>query len=253
LFLAAFYALFSGWGLPAQRTLLMLLVVVVLRVSARHWHGVLVWLTACAVVLAWDPWALLQPGFWLSFVAVGVLMASDPQAQRQSGLAPERDAGDAPTWHGGASPEPFSHRFGALRLSGWLAGCAGWWTLLWSKLGSLLKEQAKITLALAPLTLLFFGQVSLLGNLGHHAVGHAGGHFLWVLGGGLLGLAAFVGHAELAFGLAAGQRFHGHAALGLGAVVADGGSGLGDSHARVLEVAVFALALAGFVLVVATP
>jgi competence protein ComEC len=165
LFLAAFYALFSGWGLPAQRTLLMLLVVVVLRVSARHWHGVLVWLTACAVVLAWDPWALLQPGFWLSFVAVGVLMASDPQAQRQSGLAPERDSGDAPTWRRGASPEPFSHRFGALRLSGWLAGCAGWWTLLRSKLGSLLKEQAKITLALAPLTLLFFGQVSLVGLL----------------------------------------------------------------------------------------
>jgi competence protein ComEC len=142
LFLAGFYALFSGWGLPAQRTLLMLLVVVVLRVSARHWHGALVWLTACAVVLAWDPWALLQPGFWLSFVAVGVLMASDPHAQRQSGLAPQRDAGDAPTWRRGASPESFSHRFGALWLSG---GWAGWWTLGGAKLGSLLKEQAKIT------------------------------------------------------------------------------------------------------------
>ena len=158
LFLAGFYALFSGWGLPAQRTLLMLGVVVVLRVSARHWHGALVWLMACAVVLAWDPWALLQPGFWLSFVAVGVLMASDPQGQRQTAYAPEGDGRDAPTWRDGATGRPFWHRFGAWLNSGWLAGVG-------PKLGSLLREQAQITLALAPLTLLFFGQVSLVGLL----------------------------------------------------------------------------------------
>jgi competence protein ComEC len=76
LVLAWFYALFSGWGVPAQRTLWMLLVVVFLKISARQWHGALVWLLAGAVVLALDPWALLQAGFWLSFVAVGVLMAS---------------------------------------------------------------------------------------------------------------------------------------------------------------------------------
>lgn len=158
LLLAGFYALFSGWGLPAQRTLLMLGVVVVLRVSARHWHGALVWLTACAVVLAWDPWALLQPGFWLSFVAVGVLMASDPQGQRQAAGAPEGDTSNAPNWRDGVKDSAFWHRFGAWVNSGWLA-----W--VWPKLGSLLREQAKITLALAPLTLLFFGQVSLVGLL----------------------------------------------------------------------------------------
>jgi len=158
LFLAGFYALFSGWGLPAQRTLLMLGVVVVLRVSARHWHGALVWLMACAVVLAWDPWALLQPGFWLSFVAVGVLMASDPYGQRPAADAPEGGASNAPTWRDGAKAHAFWHRFGAWVYSGWLAG-------VWPKLGSLLREQAKITLALAPLTLLFFGQVSLVGLL----------------------------------------------------------------------------------------
>jgi competence protein ComEC len=158
LLLAGFYALFSGWGLPAQRTLLMLGVVVVLRVSARHWHGALVWLMACAVVLAWDPWALLQPGFWLSFVAVGVLMASDPHGQRQAAGAPEGDARNAPNWRDGAKGSAFWHRFGAWVNSGWLAG-------VWPKLGSLLREQAQITLALAPLTLLFFGQVSLVGLL----------------------------------------------------------------------------------------
>jgi len=158
LLLAGFYALFSGWGLPAQRTLLMLGVVVVLRVSARQWQGAWVWLTACAVVLAWDPWALLQPGFWLSFVAVGVLMASDPPGQRQAGNAPEGGASDAPTWRDGDQVSGFWHRFGACLHSGWHA-----W--LWPQLGSLLREQAKITLALAPLTLLFFGQVSLVGLL----------------------------------------------------------------------------------------
>jgi competence protein ComEC len=33
-----------------------------------------VWLWALAVVLALDPWAMLAPGFWLSFGAVGVLL-----------------------------------------------------------------------------------------------------------------------------------------------------------------------------------
>ena len=38
------------------------------RVRAR---ASVVWLWALAVVLAWDPWAGLTPGFWLSFGAVG--------------------------------------------------------------------------------------------------------------------------------------------------------------------------------------
>lgn len=158
LMLAGLYALFSGWGLPAQRTLLMLLVVVVLRISARQWHGALVWLTACAVVLVWDPWALLQPGFWLSFVAVGVLMATDPNGDRRAGGAPPWQVGDAPTWREDARELPVWHRFGAnLGLDGS--------TLLGQRLLALLREQATVSLALAPLTLLFFGQVSLVGLL----------------------------------------------------------------------------------------
>jgi competence protein ComEC len=76
--LAAGYALFSGWGVPAQRTVWMLAAVCLLRLSARRWPWPQVWLLACAVVVTLDPWALLQPGFWLSFVAVGVLFATDP-------------------------------------------------------------------------------------------------------------------------------------------------------------------------------
>ena len=157
LVLAGFYALFSGWGVPAQRTLLMLWVVVLLRLSARQWHGALVWLTACTVVLAWDPWALLQPGFWLSFVAVGVLMASgsSPKAEQAARNGPT--IGD---WQFCTSLVPFErkHHRGAFHLCVW-----GVW--LWRQAAALLREQAVVTLTLAPLTLLFFGQVSVVGLL----------------------------------------------------------------------------------------
>jgi competence protein ComEC len=157
LVLAGFYALFSGWGVPAQRTLLMLTVVVLLRLSARQWHGALVWLTACAVVLAWDPWALLQPGFWLSFVAVGVLMASgsSPGEGREPSTAPSiRDAED-PT---SAVVLGFWHRWGASKIA--MGG-----VFVLGRAAALVREQAVVTLTLAPLTLLFFGQVSVVGLL----------------------------------------------------------------------------------------
>jgi competence protein ComEC len=117
------YALFSGWGVPAQRTLWMLGVVVVLKLAARQWPKPLVWLLAAAVVVFLDPWAMLQTGFWLSFVAVGILMAAGPVT-----AAPLASTG-------------------------------------WRWMGGLLREQATLTVALAPLTLLFFGQVSLVGLL----------------------------------------------------------------------------------------
>lgn len=118
--LALAYALFSGWGVPAQRTVWMLATVSLLRLSARRWPWPQVWLLVCAVVVAADPWALLQPGFWLSFVAVGVLFATDN---------PTLKLGRS-SWH--------------------------------RRLLALLREQWVLTLALTPLTLLLFGQVSLV-------------------------------------------------------------------------------------------
>lgn len=119
--LAGAYAVFSGWGVPAQRTLLMLCSVAVLRLLGLRWPWPVVWLLACAVVVAVDPWALLQPGFWLSFVAVGVLFASDSRANN-----PEKTRALSYFYH-------------------------------------ILREQGVVTLALLPLTLLLFGQVSLVG------------------------------------------------------------------------------------------
>ncbi|RTL47007.1 MAG: DNA internalization-related competence protein ComEC/Rec2 [Burkholderiales bacterium] len=70
------YAFFSGWGVPAQRTVLMLAAVAVLRGPQLPWPWPLVLLGAAVAVTALDPWALMQPGFWLSFGAVGLLMAA---------------------------------------------------------------------------------------------------------------------------------------------------------------------------------
>mgnify|MGYP001034634635 FL=1 len=91
--LATLYAVFSGWGVPAQRTVLMLAVVLLLRLGGRRWPWPLVWLLAGAAVVAVDPWALLQAGFWLSFVAVGVLYAGGPgTAPQVQGLQPGQRA-----------------------------------------------------------------------------------------------------------------------------------------------------------------
>jgi competence protein ComEC len=78
LLLATAYALLAGWGVPAQRTVVMIAVVVLLRQAGRRWPLPAVLGTAGFPVVAADPWALLQPGFWLSFVAVGLLAARWP-------------------------------------------------------------------------------------------------------------------------------------------------------------------------------
>ncbi|MGJ7507482.1 DNA internalization-related competence protein ComEC/Rec2 [Variovorax sp. GT1P44] len=121
--LAALYAIFSGWGVPSQRTVWMLAAVGLLRLTGRRWPWPFVWLCACAVVVALDPWALTQPGFWLSFVAVGVLFAANA----------ESPPGDRPG--------------------------------IGSRLARVWREQWVVTLALTPLTLLLFQQVSVVGLL----------------------------------------------------------------------------------------
>ncbi|MCV2356293.1 DNA internalization-related competence protein ComEC/Rec2 [Paucibacter sp. B2R-40] len=115
------YALFSGWGVPAQRTVWMLVTLALLRSLGLRWPWPLCLLFSALTVTLIDPWAVGQAGFWLSFVAVGLLMASgDEQA----------------------------------RLLGWRA-----------HLGAGLRSQWIATCGLAPLSLLFFQQISLVGLL----------------------------------------------------------------------------------------
>jgi competence protein ComEC len=72
---AAFgYVLLAGAGVPAQRTLLMLLVAALGLWLSHPGTATVVWLWALAAVLAGDPWAPLAAGFWLSFGAVGLLL-----------------------------------------------------------------------------------------------------------------------------------------------------------------------------------
>jgi competence protein ComEC len=120
------YSLLSGFGVPAQRTVWMLATLALLRTLGLQWPGPTMLLAAAAVVCAADPWALWQPGFWLSFVAVGWLM-----------LASQRWAAPA------VGP---AARLRAMAADAW-------------------RTQVVCTLGLAPLSMLFFQQVSIAGFL----------------------------------------------------------------------------------------
>ncbi|MCM8610882.1 DNA internalization-related competence protein ComEC/Rec2 [Accumulibacter sp.] len=72
--LAAFaYALLAGFAVPAQRTVYMLTVVALALWSGRNLGASRSLLLALLLVLLLDPWAVLAPGFWLSFAAVALL------------------------------------------------------------------------------------------------------------------------------------------------------------------------------------
>ncbi len=174
---AAAYALFSGWGVPSQRTIWMLATVTVLRAAGVRWPWLLVLIVAAVVVTALDPWALTQAGFWLSFMAVGLLMASS----YASGAATEPPPATRSGWR------TWPRRVGASAHDG-------------------LRAQVIATLGLTPLSLVFFQQVSVVGFLANllaiplvtlviTPLALAGVAFapLWTLGAGIVdGLDAFL-------------------------------------------------------------
>jgi competence protein ComEC len=120
---AAGYALLAGFAVPTQRTLAMLAVWSAFRVTGREQDSVRVLGFALLAVLALDPLAPLSSGLWLSFGAMGALLASDALAK----------------------PAP------AGRLRRWMAVA--------------MVEQWRVTLALAPATLLLFSSVPVGGLL----------------------------------------------------------------------------------------
>ena len=73
---AAAYAALAGFGIPAQRTVVMLAVWWGLRLSGRVHSGFDVLGLAAIAVLLIDPFAPLSSGFWLSFVAMATLIAA---------------------------------------------------------------------------------------------------------------------------------------------------------------------------------
>ena len=68
------YALFAGFGVPARRTVLMMAVMALALWSGRMARGRDVLALAALAVVGFDPWAVVSPGFWLSFGAVAIIM-----------------------------------------------------------------------------------------------------------------------------------------------------------------------------------
>ncbi|MGB9107352.1 MAG: ComEC/Rec2 family competence protein, partial [Telluria sp.] len=120
---ALLYVLLAGFGVPAQRTLYMLCVVALALWTGRLSSITHVLCAALGVVLVIDPWAVLWPGFWLSFGAVAVILFGS---------------------HGRIVAQAQG-----LRANLKMAGQTQW----------------SVTLGLVPLTMLLFGQVSLVSPL----------------------------------------------------------------------------------------
>ena len=130
-----------------------------------------------------DPWALMQAGFWLSFVAVGLLLVSEParvgdadlarRAKRAAGvrglprLAGPRRTQSAPTPSGsGRRSDVGAGVDAAARRGGWRRRWRGARPLaVGAGLRGGLRAQLIASLGLAPLTLVAFQQVSLVGLL----------------------------------------------------------------------------------------
>ncbi|MEO5787002.1 MAG: DNA internalization-related competence protein ComEC/Rec2 [Casimicrobiaceae bacterium] len=122
---AAFgYMLLAGAQVPAQRTFVMLAVAAAGLWLGRPGTARMVWLWALAIVLLFDPWAGLTPGFWLSFAAVGLLLYAGTARLHSPSLA--------------------------------------WTDSLARSLRAAAHAQVVVTVGLVPLTLAVFQQVSLV-------------------------------------------------------------------------------------------
>ncbi|WP_340527924.1 DNA internalization-related competence protein ComEC/Rec2, partial [Cupriavidus necator] len=121
------YGLLAGMQIPALRTVAMLCVAAIAVWGARAPPASVVLAWAALVALLLDPWAVMLPGFWLSFGAVAVIFFA---------ARPGRDA-----------------------------STQGRWQRLRSALAAGARTQWAVTIGLVPLTLLLFGQVSVVSPL----------------------------------------------------------------------------------------
>lgn len=127
---ALIYVLLAGAGVPAQRTLCMLTVVAIALWCGRLTQVSHVLCIALGVVLIFDPWAVLMPGFWLSFAAVALILYVSVDTSQ--------------TMHDATT-------------SG-----SRWQKTLMAGIATATRTQYAITLGLVPLTILLFAQTSLV-------------------------------------------------------------------------------------------
>ena len=71
---AVIYAALAGFSIPTRRALIMVLVVMGAVLFQRATRPSRVLALALLLVLLLDPLAVLSPGFWLSFAAVGIIL-----------------------------------------------------------------------------------------------------------------------------------------------------------------------------------
>ena len=176
--IAWLYALLAGWGVPAQRTVVMLAATAALRSAGLAWPSALVTLAAMVPVTLLDPWALLQPGFWLSFAAVGLLMVSTPARPASAAQPAPRESGGVIAAGAGRDDESDATADaqhgrdvdpGRAAMRGWPARAAAAVRAAAARLGAELRggvrAQVIASIGLAPLTLVAFQQVSPVGLL----------------------------------------------------------------------------------------
>lgn len=135
-FLTAFiYAWLAGFQIPAQRTMYMVGVVAFALWSGRSPRSFDIWWWALFVVLLIDPMAPYTPGFWLSFGAVAAILYAMQNSDGLLGLPTGRE----------------------LELY--------WRYRVTQALREACRVQAVVTIALLPLTLYWFYQVSIVSPL----------------------------------------------------------------------------------------
>ncbi|MGP9545814.1 ComEC/Rec2 family competence protein [Psychrobacter sp. AOP7-B1-25] len=139
---AAFiYALFTGFDVPAARTAWMLLAIGFVRLTLLPISTMRV-LLALAVLMAWrDPYVLWQAGYWLSFIAVALLLKYDDKSYEHQTTAATTIYDDKQRTH----------------ISSALS------SRIWQMVKRVFKLQFWLFLTLLPVTLLLFGKASLWG------------------------------------------------------------------------------------------
>ena len=138
---ALLYVLLAGFGVPAQRTLYMLCVVALALWLDRIVCVSHVLALAAGLVVLVDPWAVMSPGFWLSFGAVAVILYASVGRTAATKNPGDPDAIDADA----RRAAPLTRR---QRLT--------------QALKAAVNTQYAVTLGLVPLTMLLFAQVSVV-------------------------------------------------------------------------------------------
>ena len=129
-FTAMMYSCLAGFQIPAQRTTLMVGAKTIGLWGGRALHPFDLWFWALLVVMLFNPWAVFSPGFWLSFGAVAAILFAM------------------------SSESMTSHDVDLLFIQ-----------KLQTSILEAIRVQAVVTIALIPLTLFWFYQISLISPL----------------------------------------------------------------------------------------